>query len=146
MEFAVNYCGKKVGRCSVWDRGLYWKIECSFTMEAHKPMRLFGGGRSLGLPVRWGEKWCLDKTLSKSSAPGFPPEDGVFYIFDAEPAEIMVHGYRMSGYPDQSEGQLLFRIPGPADDPHPCMALVCFFSYQDGFWTLKLNETGEPCF
>lgn len=146
MEFKVNACGKQVGKCLVLDRGLYWKIECGFHLPEKKMLRLFGGGRSLGLPVCCGDRWSLDKTISKSSLPEFPPQNEVFYVLDAAPSRITVYGYEICGYPDKAEDQLLFRIPGIQNAPHPCMPLLCFFTFCDGFWILKLNETGELCF
>ena len=146
MEFMVMVQGRPAGVCTVEEQGLYWKLECAFDHPPAEGVRLFLCGRSLGLAERTGERWQLLRRVSKVSFPELSTPGESVLALKPSAERVQILDYILEGYLEQSSQGGVFRAPCLADAPHPCMGLFCFFSVENGFWTLRLDNNRRPVF
>ena len=142
MEYPVMVKGKPVGNCFVEEQGLYWKLDCRCKLFSDTVERLYCETVRLGVLLRDGDELVLQKRLSKSGFPQFPPTGGIFTVEPVEQLEIWqgeLWGHSLSGI--RVGNRLL--VPYEETKPCPCEALFCFFEIKDGFWQLPLNQD-EP--
>lgn len=146
MDMTIIVKGQPAGVCSRKDAGLYWEVDCSFRHPSADGVRLFCGGRSMGLAERAGEQWILHRRVSKVSAPELSVPEHRILALQPYPEQVEAGEYTLNGYVENGERGRFVRFPYFPDRPHPCMPLFCFFSVEDGFWVLKLDEEGVPIF
>ena len=149
MEFSVMMHDETVGTCSLEEMGLYWKINCKCKVLSDRIERLYVGEKKLGVLEKEGSCLTLRKTVSKSSCPELPPEDGKFYLYPRIKEQLLassmeewegeVLGHWLKGYRENE--YILF--PYEQDSPCPCEPLLCYFEIADGFWKLPMHPQTE---
>ena len=133
MEFPVIHLGQTIGRCTVTEEGLYWRIQCECEILTDDVERLYCGGRRLGVLERRGRRLFCSRRVSKSSMPRF--EEG----FSLSPNQNW-QGHLLGQWVQcQREGETLL-FPYREAEPCPCEPLICFFEIRDGFWRLPIRE------
>ena len=145
MELNVCARGEVIGTCTVEDQGLYWSVYCICRKYTTQLVRLCGAGCNLGIAEPEGDHLILRKKVSKCGLPGFPPRKECVLRPVAETA-VDVCGIRLSGDVEEEIGGTKLYIPFENNRPHPCMALMCFWSLRNGFWIMHMNDRGEPVF
>lgn len=138
MEFPVVLDGKQVGRCELWEEGLYWKLVCVTPVFSDRVERLYCGTVRLGVLEKEGDQLTLRRRLSKSAYPMLPPRSGVLTLGPVEQPEVW-EGYVLDQYLRGFRRGDTILFPYDPNGPCPCEPLICFFSIQDGFWQLPIN-------
>lgn len=138
MEFPVVLDGTQVGRCELYEEGLYWRVKCETEILSDRVERLYCGTARLGVLEKENNALVLRRRLSRAAYPMLPPKSGVLTLRPVE-QPVAWEGYVLDQYLRGFRREDTIVFPYDPNGPCPCEPLICFFSIKDGFWQLPIN-------